>query len=126
MSLLLAFIVGMVITALVAWWLPALLRTWIGATLPVEAASVGRWLCLGVWINAIGSMYFAWLHAQGRFRATALLHLVELPMYLVGLVVLLERFGVVGAAIAWVLRVGLDSTVLAWLARHKPRAETQR
>jgi O-antigen/teichoic acid export membrane protein len=113
-----------IVTALVAWWLPALLNAWIGGALPAEAASVGRWLCLGVWINAIGSMYFAWLHAQGRIRATALLHLVELPLYLVVLVVLLHQVGVTGAALAWVLRVGLDSVILAWLARRQPGIES--
>lgn len=107
------------VAALVAWWLPALLNAWIGTALPAEAATVGRWLCLGVWINAIGSMYFAWLHAQGRFRTTALLHLLELPLYLAALVMLLREFGVTGAAIAWVLRVALDSAMLAWLARRR-------
>lgn len=106
------------VTALVAWWLPALLNAWIGSALPAEAVSVGRWLCLGVWINALGSMYFAWLHAHGRFRATALLHLVELPLYLAVLVLLLKQLGVTGAAIAWALRVGFDSAMLAWLARR--------
>ena len=106
------------VTALVAWWLPALLNAWIGSALPAEAVSVGRWLCLGVWLNAIGSMYFAWLHAHGRFRATALLHLVELPLYLAVLVLLLKQLGVTGAAIAWALRVGFDSAMLAWLARR--------
>lgn len=111
------------VTALMAWWLPALLTLWLGNALPAEAATVGRWLCLGVWINAIGGMYFAWLHAQGRFRATALLHLAELPLYLAALVVLLKQFGVAGAAMAWVLRVGLDSAMLAWLARPGLQAE---
>ena len=114
------------VTALVAWWLPTLLNLWLGGALPAEAATVGRWLCLGVWINAVGSMYFAWLHAQGRFRATALLHLVELPLYLSALFFLLHLFGVTGAAIAWVLRVGLDSAVLTWLARRGPHAEPRR
>lgn len=112
-----------VVTALMAWWLPTLLEAWIGTALPVEASAVGRWLCMGVWINSIGSMYFAWLHAQGRFRATALLHMAELPLYLAALVLLLRQFGVAGAAIAWVLRVGLDSAMLAWLARRGPRPE---
>lgn len=111
------------ITALVAWWLPVLLDVWIGAALRAESATVGRWLCLGVLINAIGSMYFAWLHAQGRFRATAVLHLLELPLYLAALVLLLEQFGVTGAAVAWVLRVGLDSAMLAWLARRGAHIE---
>jgi O-antigen/teichoic acid export membrane protein len=107
-----------VATVLVAWWLPELLSAWIGTALPAEAATVGRWLCLGVWINSIGGMYFAWLHAQGRFRATALLHLVELPLYLATLTLLLHQFGVTGAAMAAVLRFGLDSATLAWLARR--------
>lgn len=111
------------VTALVAWWLPVLLNLWLGAALPAEASTVGRWLCLGVWINAVGSMYFAWLHAQGRFRATALLHLVELPLYLSALFLLLHLFGVTGAAIAWVLRVGLDSAVLSWMARCRLHGE---
>lgn len=121
----LLIVAGMMATVvvLVAWWLPVLLDLWLGAALPAESATVGRWLCLGVWINAIGSMYFAWLHAQGRFRATALLHLFELPLYLATLFFLLQQFGVTGAAIAWVLRVGLDSAVLAWLARRGPRVE---
>jgi O-antigen/teichoic acid export membrane protein len=110
-------------TLLVAWWLPELLAVWVGTALPAEAATVGRWLCLGVWINAIGSMYFAWLHAQGRFRATALLHLLELPFYLALLLVLLHYFAVTGAAMAWVMRVGLDSAALAWLARRGSRVE---
>jgi O-antigen/teichoic acid export membrane protein len=111
------------VTALVAWWLPVLLNLWLGATLPAEAATVGRWLCLGVWINAIGSMNFAWLHAQGRFRATALLHLLELPLYLAALLFLLRVFGVTGAAVAWVLRVGIDSAVLSWMARRALHGE---
>ena len=114
-----------VITAAVAWWLPALLSIWLGSTLPVEAATVGRWLCLGVWMNAVAGMYFAWLHAQGRFRTTALLQLFELPLYLVALLLLLNQFGVVGAAIAWVLRVGVDGAMLAWLAQPTPRPEAR-
>ena len=113
------------VAALTAWWLPALLHLWIGTSLPAEAATVGRWLCLGVWVNAIGSMYFAWLHAQGRFRVTALLHLVELPLYLAILLVLLAQYGVVGAAIAWVARVAFDSLALAWLSTQPGPLESQ-
>ena len=123
--LLIVTIVMATITALVAWWLPALLSAWIGNALPAEAANVGRWLCLGVWINAIGSMYFAWLHAHGRFRTTALLHLLELPLYVAILLVSLSELGVVGAAVAWVVRVTLDSIALAWLSVKTGSLETK-
>lgn len=97
----------------VAWALPVALPAWVGDALPPASVSVGRWLCLGVWINAIGSMYFALLHAQGRFKATALLHLAELPLYVGVLWLLVTQFGIVGAAVAWTLRVAVDSAALA-------------
>lgn len=104
------------VAALLPWALPL----WVGDALPAASVVIGRWLCLGVWINALGAMYFAWLHAQGRFRATALLHLLELPLYIALLLLLLRQFGVVGAAMAWVARVTLDSAGLWWLSRPRP------
>lgn len=121
---LLRVVVGMaVLTGGVALWLPWALPLWLGNALPAESIVIGRWLCLGVWINAIGAMHFAWLHAQGRFRETALLHLLELPLYVLLLMLLLRDFGVVGAAIAWTARVTLDSAALGWLARAHRRGE---
>lgn len=114
--------IGMaVVCAFVAVLLPVGLSIWVGNALPSEAVAVGRWLCLGVWINAIGSMYFAWLHAQGRFKATGILHMIELPLYIAVLLVLLKQFGVLGAAFAWTARVSVDSICLAWLARARSR-----
>lgn len=97
--------------------LPAFFAWWLGSAADPVSVSVGRWLCLGVWINALGAMYYAWLHAQGRFRTTARLHLLELPVYVLMLAGLLKAHGVVGAAEAWVLRVSLDTLGLAWCAR---------
>lgn len=120
---LLRVVVGMAALAGgVALWLPWALPLWLGNALPAESIVIGRWLCLGVWINAIGAMHFAWLHAQGRFRETALLHLLELPLYVLLLLLLLRDFGVVGAAIAWTARVTLDTAALIWLARTHRRA----
>lgn len=120
---LLRVVVGMAALAGgVALWLPWALPLWLGNALPAESIVIGRWLCLGVWINAIGAMHFAWLHAQGRFRETALLHVLELPLYVLLLLLLLRNFGVVGAAIAWTARVTLDTVALSWLARTHRRA----
>jgi O-antigen/teichoic acid export membrane protein len=106
------------VCAFAAWLLPAAFDLWLGAALPAEAVAVGRWLCLGVAFNAVGAMYLAWLHARGRFRATALLHLIELPLYLGLLWALVTAHGVVGAAMAWVVRVAFDTAGLATLTRR--------
>lgn len=116
--------IGMaLLTATVAALLPAALSAWVGSALPPEATTVGRWLCLGVWVNSIGVMYFARLHASGWFRATALLHLVELPIYLLALVLLLRHFGIEGAAIAWVARATADTVALAWLGHQRTKTQ---
>ncbi|MNL88817.1 hypothetical protein D3C87_2187660 [compost metagenome] len=63
-------------------------------------------------------MYFALLHARGRTRATAMLHLVEVPLYIATLLALTKAFGVSGAAIAWSLRMCVDAWGLKLLVRH--------
>jgi O-antigen/teichoic acid export membrane protein len=54
----------------------------------------------------------------GRPDLTAKLHLIELPLYLLLLILLLNFFGTVGAALAWTGRVVIDTLVLlAWARR---------
>lgn len=95
--------------------LPAVLPLWIGNKLPPDAIRVGQVLCLGVWINSLGVMSLSFLHARGRFKHTALLHVVELPLYLAALVVALQTFGIIGAALAWTARMLIDTGGLLWL-----------
>jgi len=110
---------GMGIVTLVAAALtPQVLQRWIGQSLPPESIAIGRWLCLGVWINAIGAMYYSLMHAHGRFRQTAFLHLAELPFYIALLYSLLQARGVTGAALAWVTRVAFDTLGLFLLSRR--------
>lgn len=111
----------LVALAALAYVMPDLLRLWIGNAVPQDSALVGRVLCIGVFFNSVGVMYFAWLHAQAKTRHTALLHLVELPFFIVALYLLIPLYGVPGAAIAWTLRVTFDALALMMVARHGDR-----
>lgn len=97
--------------------LPLLLRLWIKASLRPESIVIGQVLCVGVFANAIGSMFYALLHAKGRADITAKLHLIELPIFIATLFFLISRFGIIGAAWAWVGRMIFDSLALAWYSR---------
>ena len=92
--------------------LPIILPIWIGPKLPIEAIKIGQILCIGVFINSIGSMYFALLHAHGRADLTAKLHLIELPLFLISLNYLIANYGVIGGAYSWVGRMALDTLCL--------------
>lgn len=111
--------------AALAWLMPDLLRLWLDGKMGPESVRAGQILCGGVFCNSIGAMYFSLLHAHGKTRQTGLLHLCELPLYLVLLYLLIGSHGVVGAALAWSLRTGVDALALALLARGcRPRPHT--
>ena len=106
---------GLVILALI---LPELLTLWLHKPADNASVAVGRILCIGVIANSVGAMYFALLHAKGKTRVTAMLHLIEVPLYLGLLVALVRYFGVQGAAAAWTLRMLFDALALRVLAKE--------
>ena len=89
------------------------LSLWISAEFATQALPVVLVLCVGVWVNSLASVPYTLLHAKGNPRLTALFHLAELLLYLLALWLLSSRYGLVGAALAWVARVALD-----WLLLH--------
>lgn len=101
----------------VALLLPTVLRLWIKNDLQPESILVGQILCIGVFANSMGSMYYALLHAKGRADITAKLHVIELPIFIIVLSFMLHQYGIVGAAWAWVGRMVFDTAALAWTSR---------
>ncbi len=106
--------------------LPVVLPLWIKGHLDSRSVLIGQVLCLGVFANAVGSMFFALLHARGRADVSAKLHVIELPLFLVALFFLISQMGIVGAAWAWVARMGVDAAALAWRARDTLKPLTKK
>ncbi|WP_419711404.1 flippase [Pseudomonas sp. NFX224] len=103
----------------IALLMPYILNLWVGKYVSEESTCVGRVLCIGVFFNAIGSMYYSFLHASGRSKETAILHLIELPAFVGMLYMLITHFGVVGAAMAWTFRVVFDALGLFYFTKFK-------
>jgi O-antigen/teichoic acid export membrane protein len=61
---------------------------------------------------------FILLQAKGNPRLTALFHLAELVLYLFVLWALASRWGLIGAAAAWLARVALDWLLLQLAVRR--------
>ena len=110
--------VMLAVTSAMALLLPALLPLWIGPNLPSESVLVGQILCLGVFANSIGSMYYSLLHAKGRSDITAKLHLIELPLFLFALYWLIPPYGLYGVAWAWAGRAAFDAVFLKILSKN--------
>ncbi|TKB26135.1 flippase [Desulfopila sp. IMCC35006] len=117
----LARIVGVmfVVLSLLAYAMPTLLHLWVGERITEESVRVGQLLCVGVFFNTIGAMYFSLLHARGCVKQTAILHCIELPFYMVLLVYLIAEFGIIGCAVAWSIRATMDTLALILMSKKR-------
>lgn len=99
------------------------LTIWLGADFAAHCFRVMQWLAVGVLLNSLATVPFALVQGVGRPDLTAKLHLIELPLYLLSLWWLVSAFGIVGAAMAWTLRVAVDGAVLFGMAQRFLPAE---
>jgi O-antigen/teichoic acid export membrane protein len=108
------FPLALLATVFAAEWLHA----WLGAEFATRGTRVAQLLCVGAAVNCLAYLPFTLLQARGRADLPAKAHLVELPVYLVILWLLVSRWGIEGAALAWMLRSGADAAVLFIMARR--------
>jgi len=82
-----------------------------------EAALILKILLVGFVFNAMAQVPYASIQAQGFSKLTAKIHLFELMPYLTVLYYLINNYSIIGVAIAWSLRVGIDFTILLYFER---------
>ena len=103
-----------VTSCLLAPWLLSIAG---GAAYLGDSVQVLRVLTIGVAANCIAAVPFTVLQASGRARWTAVLHLTEVVPYAILLWMGAQRFGLIGVAGAWTIRVVIDAALLAWRAQ---------
>jgi O-antigen/teichoic acid export membrane protein len=104
------------VTLLLAAFAGDLLRLWMGPAYAAAGGPVLAWLALGLLVNGLAKVPSTMIQAVGRPDLTARLHLVELPLFVLVLGGLVWRWGLEGAAVAWVARVTGDAVALYWVA----------
>ena len=99
------------------------LRLWVGEDFAQHSTLVAKTLMVGVLINAMARTPFVFIQGAGYAQWTAVLHMLELPIYAVALWLLLHgNLGIEGAALAWSGRMVVDTVALyAMTARLEPR-----
>ncbi|NOZ51521.1 MAG: flippase [Gammaproteobacteria bacterium] len=94
------------------------LTLWLGDEFANNSSLVLQLLAVGVFINSHAHVPSGLVQGAGRPDLTAKLHLIELPFYLLILWWLIGDYGIIGAAIAWVLRVAVDTVILFVMAHR--------
>ncbi len=101
--------------------LPIFMRFWVGSAFAKHAAPVGLILLIGVWINGVAFIPFGHLQARGRPDIIAKFHAAEILPFIAVLWLGLHYFGLIGAAVAWNLRVAADAILLFMAGEPIPR-----
>jgi O-antigen/teichoic acid export membrane protein len=104
-----------------------LLAAWLGDDFAALAATPMRILIVAFYLNAFSQIPFAALQGLGRPDLKARLDMVQLPLFVVLLVVLIPPFGIAGAAAAKLIITVVDVTGLFFLlGRLRPAAGLRR
>lgn len=106
------FLMMLPVTMLVIIYADIGLTLWLGRDFAIHAIRVFQILAIGVFVNSLARVPFAFIQAAGRPDIPAKLHFIELPLYLFGLQYVLRVWGVEGAAIVWAVRIIVDNIML--------------
>lgn len=93
-----------------------LLDLWLGSAFAATSIPILELLLQGIFINACAYLPFVLLQAHARSDMTAKLHVLEFPLFIALLVWAVHTYGLLGAALAWTLRVTVDAILLYWVA----------
>jgi len=95
-----------------------LMTLWLGAEVAGHSAAVASILAVAALAHGLLQPSFQLLQAAGRPDVPALFQLLEAPIYIGYLVLLTVQLGIVGAALAWLIRVTISLVVQSWLAHR--------
>lgn len=96
-----------------------ILRVWLGDNFAIHSTLVFQIEAIGVFVNSLAFVPDRLLKGIGRVHLIAKLHMAELPVYAVLLYVLVKKWGITGAAVAWSARLLIDAGVLFVIATRE-------
>ena len=96
------------------------LDLWMGKNFGSIAGPVGELLLIGAWINGLSFIFFALLQGQGRPDIVAKIDSLVLIPYIIILWLLMNHFGLLGAATSWDLMVASEAGLLFAASRYHP------
>lgn len=106
-------------TLAIACFAQELLTLWVSAEFAARSSLLTQIFCLGVFVNSLAHIPYTLLQGRGAARLTATIHLVEVLPFLALLATLTHFMGLTGAAIAWLIRLLLDTSALFYFCKKE-------
>ncbi len=93
-----------------------IISLWVGSEFAKNSAIYLQIFAFGILINCMAHVPFTLIQSAGLPRLVALLHLIELPIYILALWWLGSKYGAIGAAYAWLGRMILDTILMYFVS----------
>lgn len=106
------FVALLPITMAIAIFAHELLSFWINSEFAFHSAPLLQIFAFGILLNCLAHVPFTLIQGAGLASLTAKVHAAELPVFLLVLWWFTNKFSVEGAAIAWLLRMLVDTTLM--------------
>lgn len=106
------FLIMLPITTATTLFAHEIFSLWISQAFAIKSAAILQTFSIAMFIGAMAQIPFTIIQSAGRSKITALIHCAEVPIFLLLLWLLTLRWGALGAAFAWLLRVLLDTLLM--------------
>ncbi|MBU1125689.1 MAG: flippase [Candidatus Omnitrophica bacterium] len=94
-----------------------ILSLWLGADFARHSVVVFQILAVGFFMHSLANLPHALIQARGRPDVITKLQCIETLFYIPLVWFSVKRWGIVGAASAWTVRVGVDMFLCFWASR---------
>ena len=108
-----------VITALTFVFSEFGLEIWLGYDYKNNSSLIVKILLFGILFNSIAQVPYSLIQSSGDAKSTTIIHVTESIIYFPLLFLLINKFGIIGAALAWTTRACIDFILLKIVALKK-------
>lgn len=116
LMILLSFILCPVLT-FVYFFSYDILALWISKEFSISSFQYLKIFCIGIYFNCLAQLLFTYIQGRGGVKSTGVLCLIEIPLYLMLLVLFAHFYGLLGIAVSWAVRMVLDFFALFYLGK---------
>lgn len=95
------------------------MEIWLGEKFAENSALVLQLLAVGILFNSISSIPNNFFQGTGQPRIPALINLIELPFFLLAMWLTIKHWGILGAAITYMIAAAADALVMNAVAKKK-------
>ena len=101
------------------------LNIWLGINFADSSTLVLQLFAVGIFLNSLAFFPFTYLQSIGRPDITAKIHLFELPLYLILMWHFIPKLGIKGAALVWLIRIFIDTSLLFYFTQKVFQKKTE-